>query len=500
MAVRTPWKAPPRRAPAELEREEDHRLATLASEGDEGAFEAIFERHHRGLLTLSRHMLGSREEAEDALQHTFAAAYRQLTEHGPPEHLRAWLYATARNRCSSILRARRELPHGDVPAATAWLPDEVERRNDLRDLLEDIERLPEEQRVALVLAEIEDLEHAEIAEVLGCRRDKVRALVFQARATLGGWREARATPCREVREELATARGPELRRAHLRRHLAVCSDCRAFREEVDEQRRRVALLLPPVPIALALKEGMIEAAISGVAGGGAGGAGAAVGGAGGAAADAAGGAAAGGAGGAASGGAAATAGGAAAGGMATAVKVGAAALLLGGAGVAGIGGLGGGGAGDAEDSSNPQSDPKSVSAAEPPRRATAASRSAGKASAGKQTQTRKRLKARERTRSRPARQSSRERTAPPRVNAATPTPRAPSIDLPSPQTPSAQAPSLPPTPQPPQPPQAPQPPAPPEPPEPPAQAPVTEQPQPPPAEIPVEIRVAPPAEPELPLP
>jgi RNA polymerase sigma factor (sigma-70 family) len=188
MAVRTPWKAPARRPPSELEREEDHRLATLASEGDEAAFEAIFERHHRGLLTLSRHMLGSREEAEDALQHTFAAAYRQLTENGPPEHLRAWLYATARNRCSSILRARRELPHGDVPTATAWLPDEVERRNDLRDLLEDIERLPEDQRVALVLAELEDLEHAEIAEVLGCKRDKVRSLVFQARATLGGWR------------------------------------------------------------------------------------------------------------------------------------------------------------------------------------------------------------------------------------------------------------------------------------------------------------------------
>ena len=199
MAVRSPWKTAPRRSPGDLEHEEDRSLAELAAEGDEEAFAAIFQRHHRGLLTLSRHMLGSREEAEDVLQHTFAAAYRQLVEGGPPEHMRAWLYATARNRCSSVLRARRELPQEEIAAATAWLPDEVESRNDLRDLLDDIQRLPEEQRVALVLTEIEDLDHAEIAEVLGCRRDKVRALVFQARSSLLSTREARDTPCGEVR-------------------------------------------------------------------------------------------------------------------------------------------------------------------------------------------------------------------------------------------------------------------------------------------------------------
>jgi RNA polymerase sigma factor (sigma-70 family) len=474
MAVHTPWKAPLRRAPAELEREEDHRLATLASEGDEVAFEAIFERHHRGLLTLSRHMLGSREEAEDALQHTFAAAYRQLTRNGPPEHMRAWLYATARNRCSSVLRARRELPHGDVPAATAWLPDEVERRNDLRELVNDIQRLPEDQRVALVLAELEDLDHAEISEVLGCRRDKVRSLVFQARATLGGWREARATPCREVREELATARGPELRRAHLRRHLAVCADCRAFREEVDQQRRRVALLLPPIPISVALKEGMIEAAISGVAGGAAGGAGAA---AGGAAADVAGGTA----GGAAGGGAAAAAGGAAAGGgIATAVKVGAAALVLGGAGAAGLGGLGAGGE---DDASVPPPQPEREPAAEQPQRSEAASKPNRNRGGQSKAKVEKRLRARERAQSAPAGENVKEPASAPQANTAASTPRTPSVQVPSAQTPTPQAPS---------PPQAPSLPATPAPPQPQAEAPIAPEPQPPPDETGVEISVGPP--------
>jgi RNA polymerase sigma factor (sigma-70 family) len=486
MAVRAPWRSTPRRSPEDLEREEDASLAQLASEGNEEAFAAIFERHHRGLLTLSRHMLGSREEAEDVLQHTFAAAYRQLAENGPPEHLRAWLYATARNRCSSLLRARRELPHGDVPGETAWLPDEVENRSDLRELLEDIQKLPEDQRIALVLAEIEDLDHAEIAEVLGCRRDKVRALVFQARSTLGGWREARATPCREVREEIAIARGPDLRRAYLRRHLAICPDCTAFRENVDEQRRRVALLLPPIPIALALKEGLIETAIAGT-GGAAAGAGA--GGAGGAAAGGAGGAAAGGAGGAAAGGAGAAAGGAAAagGGMATAVKVGAAALVIGGAGVVGFAGFGGGGD---KSSSNDAPEPNSAPAVEEPQPADPATEPSANASSSKKkkksnnkAKTEKRLKANERNQGAGAAESVGESTPPAPVS------QAGTTTLPAPTVPAT--PSLPATPKPPPKP----PPTPPVP-----QAPLEAAPEVPSVDTEGEIRAAPPVDPQEVLP
>ena len=261
MGVGTPRKA-------NLSQTPDRRLAALAAAGDESAFEAIFERHHRGLLSLCRHLLGSLEEAEDALQHTFAAAYRQLVERQPPEHLRAWLYATARNGCLDVLRSRRDLPAELGPASTAGLSEEVERRNDLRELVADIGRLPEDQRTALVMSQIEDLEHAEVAEVLGCPREKVRALVYQARSSLAGWREARALPCREVRQELAVARGGALRRGHLRRHLNVCPDCAAFREDADRQRRRVAAVLPVLP-ALGLKERVLEAAWAASAGGGA---------------------------------------------------------------------------------------------------------------------------------------------------------------------------------------------------------------------------------------
>jgi RNA polymerase sigma factor (sigma-70 family) len=268
MAVHTPRKADLRRAP-------DRELAALVTAGDQSAFEAIFERHHRGLLSVCRHLLGSLEEAEDALQHTFAAVYRQLVERESPEHLRAWLYATARNRCLDVLRTRRELPTELPPASTAGLSEEVERRSDLRELVDDIGRLPEDQRVALVMSEIEALGHAEVAEVLGCPHEKVRALVYQARSSLSGWREARALPCREVREELAIARGGALRRGHLRRHLKLCQECATFREDMNRQRRGLALVLPVLPT-IGLKEHVLGAAGAGggtAAGGAAAGAG-----------------------------------------------------------------------------------------------------------------------------------------------------------------------------------------------------------------------------------
>src|SRR5215212_5236988 len=81
----------------------DDELVRLVRCGDEAAFEAIYDRHHRGILAFCRHMLGSREEGEDAVQHTYAAAYRELTGTDKPIHLKAWLYTIARNRCLSVL-------------------------------------------------------------------------------------------------------------------------------------------------------------------------------------------------------------------------------------------------------------------------------------------------------------------------------------------------------------------------------------------------------------
>jgi RNA polymerase sigma factor (sigma-70 family) len=255
----------------------DERLVAALRRGDEKAFEAIYDRHHRALLGFCRHMLGSHEEAEDALQRVFVAAHRHLSDGTAHINLKPWLYTIARNRCLSMLRARREtLALDDVrePSADGLaLADEVELGEDLKDLLGDIARLPDDQRAALVLAELGDLSQQEIATILDVRTDKVKALIFQAREALAGWRQARAASCGEICEQLSTLKGNALRRAPIRRHLAVCPACTAFEAEVKRQRVALSLLLPVVPTA-ALKHSVLTATLSagpGAAAAGAGG-------------------------------------------------------------------------------------------------------------------------------------------------------------------------------------------------------------------------------------
>jgi RNA polymerase sigma factor (sigma-70 family) len=254
----------------------DDRLVAQIRRGNEAAFEVVFERHGPGILAFCRHMLGSHEEAEDAVQHTFAAAYRDLQRDEREITLKPWLFTIARNRCFSIIRARREVPGEQPEVATAGLAEQVERRAELRELLADMRELPDEQRAALLLAEVGDLAHAEIASVLGCEVARVKALVFRARSGLIARRDARDMPCEQVREQLSELRGGSLRRTELRLHLRDCPGCREFREQVKRQRQLMAVALPVAPT-LGLKSSVFAAV--GIGGGAAAGGGAVVGGA-----------------------------------------------------------------------------------------------------------------------------------------------------------------------------------------------------------------------------
>lgn len=140
---------------APLVAETDDYLVSRVRAGDVDAFEAVYDRYAPGLLTFCAHMLGSREAAEDALQLTFVSAYRALLGSGEEIAIRPWLYTIARNRCLSELRGQRPVVEMNGVVAERPLPegvpDQVQRREELHELLEDIQRLPEDQRVALVL-------------------------------------------------------------------------------------------------------------------------------------------------------------------------------------------------------------------------------------------------------------------------------------------------------------------------------------------------------------
>src|SRR6185295_17236287 len=251
----------------------DDRLVARVRAGDDAAFEIIYDRYYRGLLAFCGQMRGSRQEAEDALQHSFASAYRALRGGVGDIELRPWLYTIARNRCVSVHRARRAQVSADGLAADfgsfEGMSAQVQLRADLRELVEELQRLPDDQRAALVLFELGDQSHAQIAAVLGVRREKVKALVFQAREGLMRARDARATPCVEIREQLATVAGRVPRRSVLRRHIDRCPGCADFEHEVRRQRAAFAAILPLVPT-VGLKASVLGFALGGGGGGSAG--------------------------------------------------------------------------------------------------------------------------------------------------------------------------------------------------------------------------------------
>jgi len=266
-SIPVPPRAGARGAPKRLlALRSDAHLVSRVRDGDEGAFEVLYERHVAGVLSFCRHMLGTREEAEDVVSHSFAAAHGGLLRHEREIDFKPWLYAIARNRSLSVLRARPELGDPEAEVSTAGLGDDVRRRADLRTLVADIQDLPPDQREALVLTELEDLSHAEVAEVLGRPVASVKGLVHRARSGLIERRDARATPCEEIRAELATARKGSLRKGKLRHHLKECVGCSAYLEDVRRQRRMLALLLPVVP-SVGLKRSVLATCGLGSAGG-----------------------------------------------------------------------------------------------------------------------------------------------------------------------------------------------------------------------------------------
>ncbi len=229
------------------------RLVASVRQGDPVAFEALYERHVSELLSFCVYMLGSRQDAEDAVQATFASAYRALRADRRKIALRPWLFTIARNESLSILRSRRPTVELNGEPALGGDPlRELEVREEVRHVVEDLRKLPENQRAALVLAEMQGLSQVEIATVMGVRADQVKAYIFQARSNLLSERRAREIDCREIREELANARGAALLRGRLRRHLRSCQDCRVYANGVARQRRQLGALLPLAP-SLALK-------------------------------------------------------------------------------------------------------------------------------------------------------------------------------------------------------------------------------------------------------
>ena len=229
--------------------------------GDPTAFEILYDRHARELLSFCRYMLGSHADAEDAVQSTFASAHKALLANDRTVELRPWLFAIARNACLSIMRVRR--PLAELSTGSPLNEDaatEVEQREEMREVMATLLELPESQRVALVLAELYGFSQSEIGAVLGVDAGRIKSYIYQARSNLISEREARGADCDAIRQELAAARGPALLKSRLRRHLRSCPGCQQYAAELSRRRDQLGVLLPVLP-SLALKRRVLEAAL-----------------------------------------------------------------------------------------------------------------------------------------------------------------------------------------------------------------------------------------------
>ncbi|HEX6699352.1 MAG TPA: sigma-70 family RNA polymerase sigma factor [Gaiellaceae bacterium] len=148
----------------------------------------LYERYSGQIFGYCLHRLGSREEAEDAVQSTFLNAFRGLARGVVPQSDSAWLFKIAENVChsrhrSSWRRGRVESP-SDLDAFQDVLPAPPRAQDELIPLGEALERLPENQRRAILLREWQGLSYREISEELDLSQSAVETLIFRARRSL----------------------------------------------------------------------------------------------------------------------------------------------------------------------------------------------------------------------------------------------------------------------------------------------------------------------------
>lgn len=142
--------------------------------------------HERQVLSTALRMLGRLEDAQDAAQEVFLKLYRSLQRLENIREVRPWLYRVTLNVCHDLSRQNRRWPSGELTGLEQWSgqpdPEAAWRETERRQVLERaLTKLPEKERAAVILRDIEGLSTREVAEVLGSSEVTVRSQICSAR-------------------------------------------------------------------------------------------------------------------------------------------------------------------------------------------------------------------------------------------------------------------------------------------------------------------------------
>jgi RNA polymerase sigma-70 factor (ECF subfamily) len=182
-------------------RDPDIRLMLRVRDDDGGAFEELVELYQHRLVAVMNHLVGNAEEAEDLAQEVFLRVYRSRKKYRPRSKFSTWLFTIANNLALNALRSRQRKPMVSLPAQDSGplgpRPAELLvrdrgsgpmrrlERQELTDLIRRaLEGLNERQRMAVVLNKFEDMNYAEIAEVMGLTTKAIKSLLSRARENL----------------------------------------------------------------------------------------------------------------------------------------------------------------------------------------------------------------------------------------------------------------------------------------------------------------------------
>ena len=152
--------------------------------GDTDAYSALVARHRHRLARFAVHMLGNRDDAEEALQDAFVRAYRSLPQCEDPERFGAWVFRILANRCRTALgrRGRRQktFVHDEVAILTAAEEHPAERSAWREEIEAALRQLEPDQREAFLLKHVDGLEYEEMARITGAGISALKMRVKRA--------------------------------------------------------------------------------------------------------------------------------------------------------------------------------------------------------------------------------------------------------------------------------------------------------------------------------
>lgn len=164
----------------------------LIGKGDNKAFELLIARHQRAVYNLALRFLGDPDEAEDVAQDCFIRIYKAAASYTPDAKFTTWLYTIVRNLCFNVLRSKRQavivsVDDETLPELPSKEADQVERisKEQLRKrVINAVNLLPENMRLAVLLSKYHGLSYEEIAGIMGCSVNAIKLRVHRAKALL----------------------------------------------------------------------------------------------------------------------------------------------------------------------------------------------------------------------------------------------------------------------------------------------------------------------------